>query len=105
MNAVRDEFKAGGFCDTPNGPACSQVCACQVAEAQGSALTSCRSTTDPSVQSPAYCYVDPDKGLGDPSLVSGCPKTKRRLLRFVGADTPRSGTIAYMACMGKTLQQ
>jgi hypothetical protein len=105
MNAVRDEFRAGGFCDVENRPACSEVCACQVAEAQDSALTTCRSATDPSVQSPAYCYVDPDKGLGDPSLVSGCPSSKRRLLRFVGADTPRSGTIAYMACMGKTLQQ
>jgi hypothetical protein len=105
MNAVRDDLRGSLLCDTATSPPCSQVCACQVPEAEGAALTTCRSASDPNAQAPAYCYVDPDKGLGDPGLVRECPVNKRRLLRFVGADTPVKGSLAYMACMGSALRQ
>ena len=104
LNAVRSDLR-GTLCDMPNTVACSDVCACQLTETAGPALDTCRSNTDPNAQSPGYCYIDPDKGLGDPGLVRGCPANKRRMLRFVGENTPRSGSLAYMACMGKALKQ
>jgi hypothetical protein len=106
LNAVRDDLRQSNLCDKGDPtPACSKVCACRLDEAQGAALNTCRTNLDASTQAPAFCYVDPDKGLGDPALVQNCPTTKRGLLRFVGTDTPTQGSIAYMACMGKALRQ
>jgi hypothetical protein len=105
LTSVRDDLEQSKLCNQSNNAPCSQVCACQLTEAQGDALSVCRTPTDPGIQPPAYCYVEPDKGLGDPALVSGCPDSKRRLLRFVGADTPKAGSMAYMACQGSALRQ
>jgi hypothetical protein len=104
MSSIRDDLR-GKLCDAKNAPACSSVCACSLNETEGAALTACRSNTDPNVQAPGFCYVDPENGLGDPGLVRNCPSSKRRLLRFVGPETPAAGSIVYMACMGKTARQ
>lgn len=105
LSRVRDQLK-GSSCDVANGPSCSTVCGCQLAEASaGAAMDACRSTTDPNLQAPGYCYVEPAAGLGDPKLVEGCPNAKQRLLRFVGPQTPTQGSIAFMACMGSASQQ
>jgi hypothetical protein len=105
LSSVRGKLK-GSYCDLAGASSCSSVCACQLAEASaGAAMTACRSTTDPNLQAPAYCYVEPAAGLGDPKLVEGCPSSKQRLLRFVGPETPSPGSIAFMACMGVASQQ
>jgi hypothetical protein len=104
LSALRQNLKDESLCDTEDSPACKQVCACKIEEAtDGAALSACRSNLDASLQAPGYCYVDPEKGLGDPTLVHNCPATQKRLLRFVGPDTPSNGAVAFMACMGKTL--
>ena len=105
VDSVRDSMLRNGECDNPNikgSPACNTLCACEIVEAQGAALSTCRSMTDAKAQNPAYCYVDPEKGLGDAGLVKECPATQKRLLRFVGADTPRTGSLTFMACQGST---
>ncbi len=104
LASVRDDLRKDSLCGGPNQPDCAQACACELQEAAaGTPLSDCRSTKDPGTQPPGYCYVDPEKGLGDPALVAACPSTGRRVLRFVGADTPRRGSITYMACLGNTL--
>jgi hypothetical protein len=103
LDTVRTELRAGELCDHANRASCDAVCACQIDQAEGDAENRCRNGAEAATEQPAYCIVDPDAGLGSPALVAKCPSTARRLLRFVGADTPRSGTLAYMACMGDTL--
>jgi hypothetical protein len=100
VNSVRDSLKIEKQCGVEGTPTCESLCACEIVEAQKADLTACRSNTPPDTQSPGYCYVDPDKGLGDPALVRNCPSTQKRLLRFVGPETPRTGSLTFMACMG-----
>ena len=55
---------------------------------------------------PGYCYVHPfdhDNPQGNPKLVAGCADDKKRLLRFVGRDTPKPGATTFIACLGATL--
>jgi hypothetical protein len=57
-------------------------------------------TTQPEV---GWCYVDPDNGRGDASLVENCRATERRLLRFVDPNpgqTPAKGATVLIACLG-----
>ena len=105
LESVRATLKNDELCGTPDTPTCDSLCACEIVEASGNALDTCRSTTDASAQSPGYCYVDPKKGLGDEALVRGCPATQQRLLRLVGPDTPRTGSLTFMACIGQPSTQ
>ncbi|MFZ5891737.1 MAG: hypothetical protein ACOY0T_11840 [Myxococcota bacterium] len=88
-------------CGVQGAPACEDVCACEISESEGDALTTCRSLTDPSAQAPGFCYIDAEKKLGDAKLLQGCPSNQQRLLRFVGPETPRPGSLTFMACMGQ----
>lgn len=106
METVRGELRDSRTCgDEVGQTSCNQVCACQISETTGDALNRCRGGAAAATEQAGYCYVDPDKGLGSPDLVRDCPSTQRRLLRFVGADTPKKGSLAYMACMGSTVQR
>ncbi|HET9957589.1 MAG TPA: hypothetical protein VFQ61_23995, partial [Polyangiaceae bacterium] len=96
---IRENLERDGLC---KGNACDSVCACGIPEARDQALEACRSTAPPEEQSPSFCYVEPDAGLGDPALVRDCPANQRRLLRFVGQNTPAKGSLTYMACFGAT---
>ncbi len=103
LGTVQKQLKNDELCDGPLQPRCEDVCACEIDEAQGDALSACRSVAEPGTQAPGYCYVDPDHGLGDPLLVKDCPSTQRKLLRFVGERTPMPGSIAFMSCFGATV--
>jgi hypothetical protein len=100
IESVREDLESSKYCDAPGTPACGTICGCELAQASGAALAQCRSASDANAQAPGYCYVDPDRGLGDASLVRNCPHHQRRLLRFVGPETPASGKIAFMTCVG-----
>lgn len=70
-------------------------------------------------QQPGFCYIDPAKGpaaggegagcTDDPSTwkscsnqnVANCGSTERRLLRFVGEQTPAPNSITFVACVGE----
>lgn len=105
MRTIRRDMAEDSACDTPGGPPCSSICGCELQEAEGAALDACRTQRDPASQAPGYCYIDPAAGIGDPALVRDCPDTKKRILRFVGPDTPATGTFAYMACMGANISR
>ena len=61
-------------------------------------MSSCQN--DKSASGIGWCYVDPDRGIGNPSLVAKCTDTSRRVVRFVGEDTPASGASVFIACEG-----
>lgn len=74
-------------------------------------------------QDPGYCYIDPAKGpaagglppssgqgcTDDPDTwgtcvndnVAKCSATQRRILRFVGKDTPLNNSNLFVACVGE----
>ncbi len=85
---------------------CQAWCFSEIAQLQGLAtgepLRSCQYGEEAGLGSnvAGYCYVDADQGLGSASLLANCPDTQKRLLRFVGADTPRTGAITFYACSG-----
>ncbi|HSC89528.1 MAG TPA: hypothetical protein VLC09_19735 [Polyangiaceae bacterium] len=54
--------------------------------------------TEATLVNAGYCYIDPAQGLGAEELVATCPATQRRLLRFVGADTPKPNSVTFVAC-------
>lgn len=101
---VEGELRQSGRCDAPDMPACSSFCYCEIAQATGSNRTDCQNSTV-NTGTPGYCYVDPfgTPPVGNPELVKDCGPSNKRLIRFVGPDTPTPGAVAYIACMGATL--
>ena len=103
--AARRELESSGWCQ---GAECEQAVVCELEEhALGAdrdrCLTGARGTERE--MAAGYCYVDPDRGFGDPSLVAGCSVTERRLLRFVGEETPAAGSTTLIACTGNVVSQ
>src|SRR5690606_6957259 len=78
------------------GTVCPETCLCEIEQAVGEDLTACQS--DPNASAPGYCYIDQALQIGDPGLIEGCPNL--RGLRFVGEDTPRTGSQTFIACIG-----
>lgn len=101
---VEREVRESEQCDTPSTPACRDLCFCEIAQATGDNLEQCLNSTV-NTATPGYCYVDPfgDPPVGNPEFVKKCEPANKRLIRFVGPDTPAPGAPAYIACLGATL--
>jgi hypothetical protein len=69
-------------------------CACQIEELTGSQRTSCLKDRAPSSDINGWCYVDPgqSRDTAQCELVSNCPSTSRRIIRYVG-EQPRGANI------------
>jgi hypothetical protein len=106
QNLVLKQLAERQNCGVPGTPSCSasSFCMCELAQSEGAALDDCLNKETGS-DIPGYCYVDPygEHPQGNPSLVANCDPARRRLLRFVGADTPTPGATTFIACMGATL--
>jgi hypothetical protein len=93
-------------CGVPGTPSCSasSFCLCELAQSEGEALGDCLNKEAGS-DTPGYCYVDPygEPPQGNKTLVAECDATSRRLIRFVGPNTPTPGAITFIACLGATL--
>ena len=118
--AVRTALK-GTNCETgiEGSPVCSDVCLCgihQYSSADNAAdrdLCLQSASDAPGVSTPGYCYIDamdpnPDPAtttnVGNPLLVANCEASQKRLLRFVGADTPARGSVTFIACSGERIR-
>jgi len=99
--AVLAQLAAAGQCGptSPGGTACEELCLCELGTATD--LASCQNELEPN--GTGWCYVDPALGLGNPALVSECDAAERRLVRFIGDDTPTAGASVYVACLGAPL--
>jgi hypothetical protein len=74
---------------------------CQINQLQGGELDLCQTQGEAGYQgTPGYCYVDPNNGIGSQQVIVGCPDTEPRKLEFVGDNTPASGSITFIACVG-----
>jgi len=93
-------------CGVPGTPSCSasSFCLCELAQSEGPALEDCLNKEAGS-DVPGYCYVDPfgEVPQGNPALVANCDPTSRRLIRFVGPNTPTPGAVTFIACLGAPL--
>ena len=100
-DAVRSRLRGDGTCDSPSGPACSELCIREIVQLKGDQLATCQN--DAGATGPAgFCYVDPAAGLGDPSLVADCPATSRRRFRLLG-DSASGQSWRFVACLGTPL--
>jgi hypothetical protein len=90
-------------CDVAGFPKCDSYCFCEIAQARGETLRSCLNDVTATTE-PGYCYVDPfgTPAVGNAELVKDCGASKR-LIRFVGDNTPTPGATAYIACLGATV--
>jgi hypothetical protein len=100
---VERQMKERLQCGTASTPSCDSFCYCAIVQASGESLDLCLND-ELGGSEPGYCYVDPfgTPPRGNPALVEGCGAS-RRLIRFVGADTPAPGASAFIACLGATL--
>ncbi|HTQ06997.1 MAG TPA: hypothetical protein VMI54_24230, partial [Polyangiaceae bacterium] len=100
--AVDEELRANNQCGASGVVSCDDLCLCKLEPLAGSALTACQNGTESGADY-GYCYIDPGAGIGNPALVSDCPASTRRSLRFVGDGLPANGSITFMACVGENL--
>ncbi|HSC89577.1 MAG TPA: hypothetical protein VLC09_19980 [Polyangiaceae bacterium] len=87
---------------------CQRFAMCNIEQLSGDAEGAFECQNEPkgketTLAHAGYCYVDPEQGLGSEELVSSCPATARRLLRFVGAETPRQNSVTFVACTGDAI--
>ena len=92
-----------GLCGADPLPTCESYCLCEIEQLEGADLSVCQNTVTPPLDLYGYCYVDADQGIGNSEIVEDCPPTGRRLLRFVGDDTPTNRSIAFISCTGAPL--
>lgn len=108
--AVRANLRTDELCDVAGTPTCSEFSFCQLKELTdddpGKALKACRSQVgfENSSSIPGYCYVDPEHGIGEKSIVDACPVNRKRMLRIVGDGdmkrAPAPGSWTFIACTG-----
>lgn len=99
--AVHKQLEASGSCGGATPIRCDSYNLCEIKQLTGDPQQQCLNQTDyPASSVPGYCYIDAAQGIGDESLLVGCPATEQRKLRFVGENTPASGSITFIACVG-----
>lgn len=104
VELVQGQLRDSGACDASGTPSCSSYCFCEIAQAKDANRDHCLDNPSDS-DTPGYCYVDPygSPAVGNPEFVKDCSHTSKRLIRFVGPNTPANGAPAYIACLGATL--
>jgi len=99
--AIANNLKNSGVCGGTTGVDCSGVCACELAQCSGAALTQCQTDLAPIGQlPPGFCYVDAVAvpPLGDPALVATCPADARRELRILGPAPAEPAPAMFVGC-------
>jgi hypothetical protein len=84
-------------------PVCDTYCTCEIAQFAGADLETCQNNKNPAKA--GYCYINATPGednVGNAALVADCPADSKRLLNF-GQNTPATGAIALVACLGASL--
>ncbi|MEM6790135.1 MAG: hypothetical protein AAF715_21625 [Myxococcota bacterium] len=85
-------------------------CFCEIEQLTGDDGAGCKSDVSSAPVNPTtgeavhgWCYVDAATvpKTGDPRLVSDCPATQQRLIRFVNEGRGESGAKLFIACSGE----
>ncbi len=112
VDAVREALREAEACESDrDSDSCNEFCMCGIrqfgTEEEDDRSLCLNDTSDaPNVSGPGYCYIDaadPDEDhwIGNPDLVANCEPSQRRLLRFVGDNTPARGSVTFIACSGE----
>ncbi len=115
VSAVRAALKENLACEKDATDAkCTDFCMCGIrqfgADAAEDREKCLNDRSDaPDVRGPGYCYIDAmdptgKNYIGNPELVANCEPSQRRLLRFVGDNTPARGSITFIACSGERIR-
>jgi hypothetical protein len=96
--AVEEELTFGSYCGGETGIRCDDYCLCEIEGFAGAELQTCRDTETDPMNIYGHCYIDPDNGQGNPSLVARCPANQRRIVRFLGPDVPMPRALTFIAC-------
>ncbi|HEY5960203.1 MAG TPA: hypothetical protein VIV60_26805, partial [Polyangiaceae bacterium] len=112
-SAIRGALQREGVCGKSGLPSCDEFCLCQLNELLQGTTAGDQCLNDLNIEktadAPGFCYVDPDRGMGNQELVAKCPAATRRLIRIVGTgkDTTRGNLTAapapgqvFIACSG-----
>ena len=103
--AVEEELKAGSLCGGSSGISCKSYCMCEIQQFTGPQLTECRENAqDSGDQQHGYCYVQEGQDNANPTLTADCPDTQTQIIRFMGNDVPRPRALAFIACLGDSVQ-
>ncbi len=100
-SAVRAALQKKGSCNT--AAECDAFCLCGITQLAGNA--GCEVDESPPPALAGYCYIDQAQKIGNPALVSACPASEKRKLRFVGANTPAAGATTFIACAGASADE
>jgi hypothetical protein len=107
--AVEDWLESREFCGPTTGRNCSAPstaaaghCQCELRQLSGDDGAACRSEPAPAVS--GWCYVHPDRGLGDPALVASCTQRSPGMLRVVGSALPTGNARLLIACPSQHLR-
>lgn len=99
--AVHKQLQASGSCGGGTNTPCESYNLCEIVQLRDADQMACQTQVNyPPTGRPGYCYIDEAQGIGSPALLQGCPQTERRKLQFVGKETPASGSITFIACVG-----
>jgi hypothetical protein len=94
---ARDELRVGSLCE---GACCDDYCFCQLLQLSGADLDYCQGRIPelpPDTYPHGFCYVEPDRGFGDPSTVERCPSTQRQLVLFHPSEVINH-RVGFFAC-------
>lgn len=104
VGPVLKQLGQAGQCGAtnPNGIACSPAsfCMCEINPATD--VNDCK--TNPVPGGIGWCYVDPAQetdpniAAAEEAIVGDC--NPKRLLRFIGSETPKPGSTTFIACLG-----
>ena len=94
--AIVARLTLDGLCGPRIGVDCDSILACELPQHEDAELDAC--LAGEATQSPGFCYVDPELGIGDASVAARCPMGRERVVHFTGLDTPASGALLYLAC-------
>jgi hypothetical protein len=89
------------------GVECSDYCLCEELELTGSGAEHCVGDPEPSATDFGWCYVDPERGVGDPKLVDECPDSQQRMIRFLPDDVlnAQGVSLIFVSCSGGSLTE
>jgi hypothetical protein len=107
VSPVLKQLGQAGQCGStnPNGISCTAAnfCMCQI----NPAVDNVDCKTNPNPGGVGWCYIDPlqeppgtDQSIIDAELALVAECNPKRQIRFIGAETPKSGSTTYIACLG-----
>jgi len=97
MSAYADALAAGlgvprdlTFCELPRLPGDPKT--------PGTPAYGCANGIVPDQNTYGYCFIDPDLGIGSPTIVHDCPRNAQRTFRMIPVNMPRHDARVFTVC-------